>query len=65
VSPERAPRVALFADLGVYRVLAGLEETREVEAFGSAWLGGLADYDAERGAALLDSLGLSALRETS
>jgi DNA-binding PucR family transcriptional regulator len=50
------PHVAVFADLGVYRVLAGLEETGEVESFVERWLGDLLAYDARRGAALVDTL---------
>jgi DNA-binding PucR family transcriptional regulator len=37
-------------------VLAGLEETGEVETFIGRWLGDLLAYDADRGGALVDTL---------
>jgi PucR C-terminal helix-turn-helix domain len=50
------PCVAVFAALGVYPVLAGLEETEKVESFVGRWLGDLLAYDADRGGALVDTL---------
>ena len=56
VASSATPDVAVFADLGVYRVLAGLEETGEVDTFVGRWLGDLLAYDADRGGALVHTL---------
>ena len=49
-------RVVVFDDLGVYRLLAGLEDTDEVERFVQRWIGALLAYDAQRGGDLVRTL---------
>lgn len=45
-----------FDDLGVYRLLVGLEDLGEVERFIDRWLGRLLEYDAQRGSELVRTL---------
>jgi hypothetical protein len=48
--------VTVFDDLGVYRLLAEVEETATVERFVRTWLGPLLDYDAKKPAELVLTL---------
>ena len=48
--------VTVFDDLGVFRLLAEVEETASVERFVATWLGALLDYDAKKPAALVPTL---------
>ena len=54
---ERDDRVVRFDDLGVYRLLAGIEDPDEVERFVQHWIGTLLAYDEQRGADLVRTLG--------
>jgi sugar diacid utilization regulator len=45
-----------FDDLGVFRLLAEVEETASVERFVASWLGALLDYDAKKPAELVATL---------
>jgi DNA-binding PucR family transcriptional regulator len=45
-----------FDDLGVYRILAGVEDTGGIDRFVQEWLGELLDYDALRGGELVLTL---------
>jgi DNA-binding PucR family transcriptional regulator len=45
-----------FDDLGVYRLLVGIEDLGEVERFVQQWLGPLLEYDARRGSELVRTL---------
>ena len=45
-----------FDDLGVYRLLVGIEDLGEVERFVQRWLGPLLEYDARRGSELVRTL---------
>jgi sugar diacid utilization regulator len=49
-------RATVFDELGVYRMLAALPDSGEVEAFVRRWLGPLIDYDASRGSHLVETL---------
>jgi sugar diacid utilization regulator len=49
-------KVVRFDDLGVYRLLAGIEDTEEVERFVQRWIGALLAYDAQRGSELVRTL---------
>ena len=49
-------RAIRFDDLGVYRLLAGIEDLGEVERFVQRWLGKLLEYDAQRGSELVRTL---------
>ena len=49
-------RVVRFDDLGVYRLLAGVEDTDEVERFVQRWIGPLLAYDRQRGSDLVRTL---------
>ena len=49
-------RVTIFDDLGVFRLLAEVEETASVERFVRTWLGPLLDYDARKPADLVPTL---------
>jgi sugar diacid utilization regulator len=49
-------RAIRFDDLGVYRLLAGIEDLGEVERFVQRWLGKLLEYDAHRGSELVRTL---------
>jgi sugar diacid utilization regulator len=51
-----APCVTVFDDLGIYRLLATAEDTREIEAFVEEWLGPLIEYDLHRHSNLVDTL---------
>jgi hypothetical protein len=51
-----AGRVTIFDDLGVFRLLAEVEETASVERFVRTWLGPLLDYDARKPADLVPTL---------
>ncbi|MGQ0577238.1 MAG: PucR family transcriptional regulator [Pseudonocardia sp.] len=50
-------RVVRFDDLGVYRLLAGVDDLGEVERFVQRWIGTLLAYDQQRGADLVRTLG--------
>ncbi len=49
-------RATCFDDLGVYRLLAEIEDLREVERFVDRWIGSLLAYDAQRGAEMVRTL---------
>ena len=49
-------RVVRFDDLGVYRLLVGIEDTDEVERFVQRWIGALLDYDRQRSSDLVRTL---------
>jgi sugar diacid utilization regulator len=49
-------RVVCFDDLGVYRLLAGVDDLAEVERFVQHWIGELLAYDQQRGADLVRTL---------
>ncbi|WP_300007105.1 helix-turn-helix domain-containing protein [Pseudonocardia sp.] len=49
-------RAIRFDDLGVYRLLVGIEDLGEVERFVQHWLGKLLDYDEQRGSELVRTL---------
>lgn len=49
-------RAIRFDDLGVYRLLVGIEDLAEVERFVQRWLGKLLEYDAQRGSDLVRTL---------
>lgn len=51
-----AAAVTAFDDLGVFRLLAEVEETESVERFVRQWLGALLDYDARKPAELVRTL---------
>jgi DNA-binding PucR family transcriptional regulator len=47
-----------FDDLGVYRLMAGLDDLTEIERFAHSWLGALIDYDTKKEASeLVTTLG--------
>jgi DNA-binding PucR family transcriptional regulator len=46
----------VFDDLGIYRMLAEVEDTSSVERFVREWLGPLIDYDETKGAELVPTL---------
>lgn len=50
-------RATVFDDLGVYRILAGVQDTADIEAFAREWLGALIAYDDRRGSELVRTLG--------
>jgi sugar diacid utilization regulator len=45
-----------YADLGVYRLLAEVQDVTVVEVFAREWLGPLLDYDARKGSSLVETL---------
>jgi hypothetical protein len=49
-------QVTVFDDLGVYRLLAALEDPAIVEQFVERWLSGLLEYDRMRGSGLVMTL---------
>lgn len=49
-------RAIRFDDLGVYRLLVGIEDLGEVDRFVQRWLGKLLEYDAQRGSELVRTL---------
>jgi DNA-binding PucR family transcriptional regulator len=49
-------RLTLFDDLGVYQVLATVQDPATLERFVREWLGTLMDYDATHGAQLVMTL---------
>lgn len=49
-------RAIRFDDLGVYRLLVGIEDLGEVERFVQRWLGKLLEYDAQRNSELVRTL---------
>lgn len=49
-------RVVRFDDLGVYRLLAGIEDMDEVDRFVKRWIGELLAYDRQRGTDLVRTL---------
>jgi DNA-binding PucR family transcriptional regulator len=48
--------VTAFDDLGVFRLLAEVEETASVERFVRTWLGALLEYDEKKPAELVPTL---------
>jgi DNA-binding PucR family transcriptional regulator len=56
VSAGAPSQVTVFEDLGVYRVLAGARDQRDVEQFVRQWLGALQDYDEARRTDLVETL---------
>jgi sugar diacid utilization regulator len=48
--------ITAFDDLGVFRLLAEVEETASVERFVRSWLGALLDYDEKKPAELVPTL---------
>ncbi len=55
-SGEWDDQAVRFDDLGVYRLLVGIEDLSEVERFIQHWIGDLLAYDQQRGAALVRTL---------
>jgi sugar diacid utilization regulator len=51
--PDQA---TVFGDLGIYKLLSELANTGTVEEFIRRWLGALLDYDAAKGAQLVETL---------
>ncbi|MCD2192084.1 helix-turn-helix domain-containing protein [Actinomycetospora endophytica] len=51
-------RAVRFDDLGVYRLLVGIEDLAEIDRFVERWLGALLSYDARRGSNLVRTLTL-------
>ena len=51
-----APKVTVFDQLGVYRLLANTEDATDIERFARDWLGPLLDYDEQRHADLVKTL---------
>lgn len=49
-------QATVFDDLGVYRILSGVEDTEEVELFVRTWLGPLLDYDERKHSELVCTL---------
>ena len=49
-------RIALFDNLGIYKILATAGDTSAMERFVTEWLGPLIDYDAEHGTPLVLTL---------
>jgi sugar diacid utilization regulator len=49
-------RATVFDDLGVYRVLSGVEDPATVDRYVREWLGALIDYDARRDSELVATL---------
>lgn len=56
-SAESDDQAVRFDDLGVYRLLIGNDTLEEVERFVQRWIGPLLDYDRQRGADLIRTLG--------
>jgi DNA-binding PucR family transcriptional regulator len=56
VPEAAADGVVRFDQLGVYQLLAHVEDVASVERFSRAWLGPLMDYDQARGADLVHTL---------
>ncbi|HEY2192081.1 MAG TPA: helix-turn-helix domain-containing protein [Actinomycetospora sp.] len=53
---ERDAAAIRFDDLGVYRLLIGIEDLGEIDRFVEHWLGKLLEYDARRGSELVRTL---------
>jgi DNA-binding PucR family transcriptional regulator len=53
---EWEDRAVRFDDLGIYRLLVGIDDPGEVERFVQRWIGALLDYDRQRGANLVRTL---------
>ena len=53
---ERDAAAIRFDDLGVYRLLIGIEDLGEIDRFVEHWLGTLLEYDARRGSQLVRTL---------
>jgi sugar diacid utilization regulator len=51
-----ADRITVFDDMGVYRILAEVQEADSIERFVRQWLGRLLDYDAEKRTDLVETL---------
>jgi sugar diacid utilization regulator len=52
-----AEQATAFDDLGVYQILAEVEDTEGVERFARRWLGDLLDYDKRKRSDLVETLG--------
>jgi DNA-binding PucR family transcriptional regulator len=52
----KSEQATVFDDLGVYRILANVEDTAGIDRFIRQWLGNLLDYDARRGGELVLTL---------
>jgi sugar diacid utilization regulator len=52
----KSEQATVFDDLGVYRILANVEDTSGIDRFIRQWLGNLLDYDARRGGELVLTL---------
>jgi DNA-binding PucR family transcriptional regulator len=50
-------QITLFDQLGVYGILAEVEEVNTVDRFVQQWLGRLLEYDARKGSDLVETLG--------
>jgi sugar diacid utilization regulator len=56
-SASKGPdQATAFDGLGVYRILADVEDTEGVERFARDWLGALLDYDSRKGSELVPTL---------
>jgi DNA-binding PucR family transcriptional regulator len=53
---SQGSRVVIFDQLGIYRILAEVEDTAAVDRFVNEWLGHLIEYDARRNAELVSTL---------
>jgi sugar diacid utilization regulator len=49
-------QVTAFEDLGIYRLLSEIANITSIESFIQRWLGALLDYDATKGAQLIETL---------
>jgi sugar diacid utilization regulator len=49
--------VTVFDDLGVFRLLAEIQDRSAIERYVRTWLGALIDYDTRHGGALVETLG--------
>ncbi len=56
VATRSPDQVTVFEDLGVYRLLSEIANIGSVESFIHRWLGALLDYDATKGAQLVEAL---------
>jgi sugar diacid utilization regulator len=54
---SNSDRAVCFDDLGVYRLLGGLDDPTPVQRFVAEWLGPLLDYDARKNSDLVTTLG--------
>ncbi|MGZ4530969.1 MAG: PucR family transcriptional regulator [Mycobacteriaceae bacterium] len=49
--------VTVFDDLGVFRLLAEIQDRSAIERYVRTWLGALIDYDSQHGGGLVETLG--------